>query len=83
MLNSLTLLTTNDDYSCYRNLVACYRLAQSILKIGSALTERVGQGEVGGRHPEGESAWLLLQLAVESPDQYQVGHLSAFLQKKA
>ena len=41
-------LTTNDDYSRHRNSAACYQLAQSVLKIGSALAERVGQGEVGG-----------------------------------
>ena len=35
-------LTTNDNYSRYRNSAACYQLAQSILKIGSALAERVG-----------------------------------------
>ena len=29
------------------NLATCYQLAQSVLKIGSALAERVGQGEVG------------------------------------
>ena len=40
---------------------------QSVLKIGSALAERVGRGEVGGCHPEGDSAWRLLQLAVEKP----------------
>ena len=39
---------TNDDYSCHRNSAACYQLAQSVLKIGSALAERVGQREVGG-----------------------------------
>ena len=37
-------LTTNDDYSRHRNLAACYQLAQSILKIGSARAERVGRG---------------------------------------
>ena len=37
------------------------------LKIGSALAERVEEGEVGGCHPEGDSAWQLLQLAVEKP----------------
>ena len=41
-------LTTNDDYSRHQNSAACYQLAQSVLKIGSALAERVGQGEVGG-----------------------------------
>ena len=40
---------------------------QSILKIGSVLAKRVGQGEVGGCHPEGDSAWPLLQLAVDKP----------------
>ena len=29
-------LTTNDDYSRHRNSAACYQLAQSVLKIGSA-----------------------------------------------
>ena len=47
-------LTTNDDYSRHRNLAACYHLAQSILKIGSALAERVGQGGVGGTGGGGE-----------------------------
>ena len=27
----------------------------------------MGKGEVGGCHPEGDSAWQLLQLAVEKP----------------
>ena len=35
------------------------------MKIGSALAESVGRGEVGGCHPEGDSTWWLLQLAVE------------------
>ena len=48
-------------------MAACYQLAQSVLKIGSVLPERVGRGEVGGCHPEGDSAWWLLQLAVEKP----------------
>ena len=43
----INLLTTNDDYSRHRNLAACYQLAQSVLKIRSALAEKVGQGEVG------------------------------------
>ena len=58
-------LTTYDDYSRHQNSAACYQLAQSVLKIGSALTERVGQGEVGGCTPLGDSAWQLLQLAIE------------------
>ena len=58
-------LTTNDDYSCHRNSAACYQLAQSVLKIGSALAERVGQGKVGGCTALADSAWRLLQLALE------------------
>ena len=60
---SATALTTNDDYSCHRNSAACYQLAQSVLKIGSVLAERVGQGEVGGCTALADSAWRLLQLA--------------------
>ena len=60
-------LTTDDDYSRHQNSATRYQLAQSILKIGSALAERVGQGGVGGCHLEGDSAWCLLQLAVEKP----------------
>ena len=41
------------------------QLAQSALERGSVLAERVGQGEVGGCHSLGDSAWWLLQLAVE------------------
>ena len=61
----LNHLTTNDDYSRHRNSAACYQLAQSVLKIGSALAERVGQGEVGGCTALADSAWRLLQLAIE------------------
>ena len=59
-------LTTNGDYSCHRNLAACYELAQSVLKIGSVLAERVGQGEVGGSTAFTDSAWRLLQLGLVS-----------------
>ena len=41
--------TTNDAFWRHQFLAACYQLAQSILKIGSVLVERMGQGEVGGR----------------------------------
>ena len=58
-------LTTNDDYSHHRNLAACYQLEQSVLKIGSVLAERVGQGEVSGYTALADSAWRLLQLAIE------------------
>ena len=55
-------LTTN---SRHRNSVACYQLAQCVLKIGSAPAERVGQGEVGGSTAQADNAWRLLQLAIE------------------
>ena len=58
-------LTTNDDYSRHRHLAACYQWAQSILKIGFAVAERVGQGEVDGSTALADSAWRLLQLAIE------------------
>ena len=45
-------------------MAACYQLLQSVLKIGSVLTERVGQGEVGGCTPLGDNPWRMLQLAV-------------------
>ena len=60
-------LTTNDNYSRHRNSVASYQLAQSVLKIGSVLADRVGQGEVGGCTALGDSAWRLLQLAMDGP----------------
>ena len=41
-----------------------YQLAQSVLKVGSALAERVGQGEVDGCNALADSAWRLLQLAI-------------------
>ena len=64
-LQAVNPLTTNDDCSRHRNLAACYQLAQSVLKIGSTLAERVGQGEVGGCTTLADSAWWLLQLAIE------------------
>ena len=60
----LNPLTMNDDYSRHRNSAA-YQLAQSVLKIGSVLAERVGLWEVGGCTALADSAWRLLQLAVE------------------
>ena len=38
-------------------------VAQSVLKIGSALAERVGHGEVGGYTALVDSAWRLLRAA--------------------
>ena len=60
-------LTTDDAFWHRLTSAACYQLAQSVLKIGSALAERVGQGEVGGCTPLADSAWRLLQVVVEMP----------------
>ena len=79
LLKYINHLTTNDDYGCHQNSAACYQLAQSVLKIGSVLAERVGRGEVGGCHPEGDSACRLLQLAVEKPWSMPGGPLFCFL----
>ena len=47
-------------------------------------SRRVGQGEVGGIHPLGDSAlWLLLLLAVEKHMSALGGPFSAFLHKLA
>ena len=63
----LNPLAANDNYSHHRNSITCYQMAQSVLKIGSAPAEMVGQGEVGGCHLEGDSACWMWQLAVEKP----------------
>ena len=52
---------------------------QSVLKIGSALAERVGQGEVGGCTPLADSAWRSLQLPVEKPWSMLGGPFVCFL----
>ena len=71
-------LTTND--AIWRQiLAACYQLAQSVLKIGSALAERVGQGEVGGCTTLADSAWRRLQLPVEKPWSMPGGPFVCFL----
>ena len=58
-------------------------LGTRLVYIGSALAEKVGQEEVGGCTPLGDSAWRLLQLAVEKPwSVRRVGQLSAFLHKR-
>ena len=41
-----------------------------VLEIGSALAEKVGQGEVGGRV---QTAWLCLRLPMKSPWLYGAG----------
>ena len=60
-------LTTDDAFCRRLTLAACYQLAQSVLKISSALVERVGQGEVGGCTALADSTWRRLQLPVEKP----------------
>ena len=65
----LNPFTTDDAFCCHQIMAACYQLAQSVLKIGSELAERVGQGEVGGYTDLPDSAWWKLQLPVESLDQ--------------
>ena len=88
--NRFNSLTTNDDYSRHRNSVTCYQLAQSVLKIGSALAKRVGQGEVGRGEVSmahssaflfavADLAWRLLQLALEKARSALDGPLFCFL----
>ena len=76
--SGLNPLTTDDAFS-RQFLSACYQLAQSVLKIGSAIAERVGQGEVGGCTPQADSAWRLLQLAVEKAWPMLGGPFACFL----
>ena len=54
---SLNALTTDDAFWRRQTLAACYQLAQSVSRKG-------GTGECT---PLGDSAWRLLQLAVEKP----------------
>ena len=72
-------LPTNDAIWRRQILAACYQLAQSVLKIGSALAERVGQGEVGGCTALADSAWRRLQLPVEKPWSMPGGPFVCFL----
>ena len=52
---------------------------QSVFKIGSALAERVRQGEVGGSTALADNAWRLLQLAIEKAWLALDGPLFCFL----
>ena len=63
--SKLNPLAMNDDYSLNRNSAACYQLAQSVLKIGSVLAERVGHDEVCGSTTLADNAWRLLHLAID------------------
>ena len=78
----LNPLTTDDTFWRHQILATCYQLAQSVLKIGSVLAERVGQGEVGGYTALPDSAWWRFQLPVEKPWSMTGGPLSAFLHKR-
>ena len=75
----INTLTTNGDYSRHQNPAACYQLAQSVLKTGSALAERVGQGERSGSTAVADCAWRLLQLAMEKAWSALDGPLFCFL----
>ena len=75
----LNPLPTEDAFWRRQILVACYQLAQSVLKIGSALAERVRHGEVGGSTALPGSAWWQLQLGVEKPWSMTGGPFVAFL----
>ena len=79
--NRFNPLTTDDVIWRRQFLVACYQLAQSVLKIGSALAERVGQGEVGGCTALADSAWRPLQLPVEKPWSMPGGPFVCLLQQ--
>ena len=65
---------------CHATLAACYQLAQSILKIISALAERVGQGQWMGV----VTLWVTVHsgcwswLVVESPGQHWVSYFICF-----
>ena len=78
---SFNTLTTDDAFWHRHILAACYQLAQSVLKVGSALAERVGQGEVGGYTTLADSmcTWQWLQLAVEKPWSMTGGLFVCFL----
>ena len=77
--DTLTLLTTNDAFWRCQILATCYQLAQSVLKIGSVLAEKVGQWEVGGCTALPDSAWRQLQLPVEKPWSMAGGPFVCFL----
>ena len=67
MIEVFNPLTTDDAFWRRQFLATCYQLAQSVLKIGSALGERAGKGEVGGCTALANSAWGPLQLPIEKP----------------
>ena len=78
-IRTLNSLTTDDAFWCHQFLATCYQLAQSVLKIVSAVAERVGQGEVGGCTTLADTAWRPLQLPVEKPWSMPGGPFVSFL----
>ena len=72
--SSLNPLPTDDAFWRHQILAACYQLAQSVLKIGFALAERVGQGEVGQGEVGGSTS-----LPVEKPWSMTSGPFVCFL----
>ena len=58
-------LTTDDTFWRCQFFGCMLSVGAIHLKIGSALAERVGQGEVGGCTPLADGAWRQLQLPVE------------------
>ena len=75
----LNPLTTDDIIWHCEFLATCYQLVQTVLKIGSALAERVGQGEVGGCTALADSTRRRLQLPVEKPWSMPGGPFACFL----
>ena len=72
-------LTTDDAKRRRQILAICCQLAQSVLKIGSTLAEKVGEREVGESIALPDSAWWRLQLPVEKPWSMPGGPLVCFL----
>ena len=72
-------LPTDDAFWRHQILAACYQLAQPLLKIGSVLAERVGQGEVAGSTALPDSALWWLQLPVKKPWSMTGGPFVCFL----
>ena len=66
-LRQLNPSPTDDAFWRRQILAAYYQLAQSVLKIGSALAESVGQGKVGGYTALADSPWWQLQLPAVKP----------------
>ena len=74
LFNPLTI----DDAFWRCQILASSELLQSVLKIGSVLAERVGQGKVGGCTTLADSAWQRLQLPVEKPCSMPCGPFVCF-----